>query len=150
MYRRLPPSTTANMKDEEDDDGRRAPDKRPHTLRCWALVCAVSAIINVTLTVLFAIVPPMSPRLPSPISVKDIIHLRRPSHFIRFDELSRPSPIVPVNFTNHPFTVAQIDQAQDTKIFPIDPRRRMVRLGTISPDDQRILVTKSVINFFCP
>ncbi|KAJ6631198.1 hypothetical protein B0H10DRAFT_1773319 [Mycena sp. CBHHK59/15] len=64
--------------------------------------------------------------------------LRRPSQFIRFDEIKRPFPPVPKQFRNYPILLSQIDEGDKKKVFEDDPKRYMSAIGTISPEDRRI------------
>lgn len=79
-----------------------------------------------------------------PVTYQDIQALRRPSQFIRFDEIKRPSPPGHKEFNNYPILVTQVDSARKDKVFEDDVKRYMAPIGTISPRDRRVLVTDTV------
>ncbi|KLO16596.1 hypothetical protein SCHPADRAFT_887665 [Schizopora paradoxa] len=75
---------------------------------------------------------------------EDISKLRRPSQFIRFDEIQRPSPPIPRQFDNHPILIAQVDRDRPDHVFGEVTRQYMASPGTITPEDRRVLVTPSI------
>ncbi|KAE9386089.1 hypothetical protein BT96DRAFT_839793 [Gymnopus androsaceus JB14] len=70
--------------------------------------------------------------------------LRRPSHFIGFDQIRHATPPNPVQFLNFPILIAQVDRAEPPKVFPDDSRRYTSSIGTISPDDRQVRATKDI------
>ncbi|KAF5381202.1 hypothetical protein D9757_007864 [Collybiopsis confluens] len=74
----------------------------------------------------------------------EIPKLRRPSHFIGFDQITRVSPPSPAQFVNFPILVSQIDRSEPRKVFPVDSRRYQSIIGTINPDDRQVRATKDV------
>ncbi|KAJ7459648.1 hypothetical protein B0H11DRAFT_1872745 [Mycena galericulata] len=86
----------------------------------------------------------MSPPPNGPVTYKNIHLLYRPSPYIRFDEIHRPSPPVPRQFNNYPITLAQIDAEDEGRVFPNDHGALMSPIGTIVPEDRRI---STVIQF---
>ncbi|RDB30233.1 hypothetical protein Hypma_007152 [Hypsizygus marmoreus] len=75
---------------------------------------------------------------------QDIHRLRRPSQYIGFDDIRRPSPPIARNFTTFPFTVAQIDAAEPQKVFDPDLKRYMALSGTVYPDEKRVVVANKI------
>lgn len=76
---------------------------------------------------------------------RNSIHtLRRPSQYIGFDSIPRPSPPIPRNFTNFPFAVAQIDAAETRKVFETDAKRYLSLSGTVYPDDKKVVIAKTI------
>ncbi|EPQ51898.1 hypothetical protein GLOTRDRAFT_80906 [Gloeophyllum trabeum ATCC 11539] len=61
-----------------------------------------------------------------------------------FDNLKRPLFNERRTLINYPAVVMQIDQDAQAVIFDDDPKRYMARIGTISPEDRQIRVTRSV------
>ncbi|KAF8067797.1 hypothetical protein FPV67DRAFT_1415931 [Lyophyllum atratum] len=73
---------------------------------------------------------------------RNSIHtLRRPSQYIGFDTIPRPSPPIPRNLTNFPFAVAQIDSAEARKVFETETKRYLSLSGTVYPDDKKVIST---------
>lgn len=107
-----------------------------------SILCLVANVI-VSLNLKY---PPSASTGPSsmPKSYTDIQSLRRPSSFIRFDEVLRQSPPIPRQFNNYPATLSQVDSTDRTKVFPVDAKRHMGHIGSYSPEDLRVLVNKNV------
>ncbi|KAF5367614.1 hypothetical protein D9757_010657 [Collybiopsis confluens] len=74
----------------------------------------------------------------------EIVKLRRPSHFIGFDQITRVSPPSPAQLVNFPILVSQIDRSEPQKVFPVDSRRYQSIIGTINPDDRQVRATKDI------
>ncbi|KAE9387061.1 hypothetical protein BT96DRAFT_1081592, partial [Gymnopus androsaceus JB14] len=50
---------------------------------------------------------------------RDKMHtLRRPSHFIGFDQIHHATPPDPAQFLNFPILIAQVDHTEPRKVFP--------------------------------
>ncbi|KAG6816783.1 hypothetical protein H0H87_003046 [Tephrocybe sp. NHM501043] len=75
---------------------------------------------------------------------KTIHTLRRPSQYIGFDTITRPSPPIARNFTNFPFGVAQINADEPFKIFDAHSTRFMSLSGTVYPEDKKVVVVNKV------
>lgn len=105
-------------------------------------LCIASTVVNV---VALVISRQSSDYRTSPALDKKYINtLRRPSQYIGFDTISRPSPPSPRNFTNYPILSAQIDGAQPHKVFESDLRRFMALSGTVYPDDKKMVIAGQV------
>ncbi|KAF9464587.1 hypothetical protein BDZ94DRAFT_1161693 [Collybia nuda] len=111
------------------------------------IICLICTTINILLTARLEFSNPTPPQ-PASLSSHYINHLRRPSQYIRFDEINRPSPPIPKQFVNYPILLTQIDASDKRKVFEDDPRRRMTHIGTISPGDKRVLVTNRISTIF--
>jgi hypothetical protein len=114
-----------------------------HGVTVALVVCVLCTAINVALAISSTMFTPALLPLSS-ITRKDINRLRRPSQFIRFDQIIRPSPPIPKQFHNYPILLNQIDAGDRNKVFPDDPKRHLSSIGTISPEDRRVLVTEKV------
>ena len=78
------------------------------------------------------------------IRTSDIGNLRRPSQFINFDKINRPSPPAQYDFANYPILTAPVDSANVHKVFPVDSKKYMPKVGTISPRQYHVLVKDTV------
>ncbi|KAJ7670411.1 hypothetical protein B0H14DRAFT_3909505 [Mycena olivaceomarginata] len=107
------------------------------------IACLLCTGINVGLAVSSNVFKPAAPSLSS-ITRKDVGSLRRPSQFIRFDEIKRPFPPEPKQLLNYPLLVSQIDESEKGRVFEDDTRRYLSPIGTISPEDRRVLVTNKI------
>jgi hypothetical protein len=105
-------------------------------------LCFVCTAVNVFLAVSQSKAP-VAPLSPSQMTRNDIAHLRRPSQYIRFDDIERPF-IIPRNFSNFPIFSAAIDSADAKKIFEIDIQRTMTHVGSVSFETKRVLVSGTV------
>ncbi|KAL4256369.1 Ubiquitin 3 binding protein But2 C-terminal domain-containing protein [Pleurotus pulmonarius] len=132
-----PESPTLN-----DDDGLSPPKQSTLTPRICLLACILCTIFNLVLS--FRFEATLKSNAYPPVTYKDIQSLRRPSQFIRFDEITRASPPVHKEFNNYPILMTQVDSAQKDKVFEDDVKRYMTPIGTISPRDRRVLVTDMV------
>lgn len=145
MYRQLPTSPASpdilSVEGEKNDAQLKSSSRLLGPRLCFAL-CAICTVVNLALSFLARDGPslPVAP----PVTRKNIHLLRRPSQFIRFDEIERPSPPAPKQFENYPILLAQIDSSDTSKVFPDDPRKYMSHVGTISPEDRRVLVSETV------
>ncbi|KAG9221717.1 hypothetical protein CCMSSC00406_0005630 [Pleurotus cornucopiae] len=135
-YKLLPVSPVPN--DDED-----LPPRKPSMLtpRICLLACILCTVFNLILS--FRFETAKSNAYPI-VTYKDIQSLRRPSQFIRFDEIKRPSPPVHKEFNNYPILMTQVDAAQKDKVFEDDVKRYMTTIGTISPRDRRVLITDTI------
>ncbi|KAG2039749.1 hypothetical protein BDR03DRAFT_859530 [Suillus americanus] len=57
---------------------------------------------------------------------------------MRFDEIARPSPPIPREFTNFPMSVSLVDHSAPSHVFNDYLAMRTTRTGTISPDDRKV------------
>lgn len=71
-------------------------------------------------------------------------NIKRPSQFIDFDSIARPSPPFLSTFDTFPSILAQVDRDEPARVFEDDMRRYMTRARTINPEDRRVLVDSSV------
>ncbi len=122
---------------------------------CSARFCIICTLINVAIVAFLPSNPAVSAAartdalfsdsiVRSTFSREDINKLRRPSQFVRFDEIQRPTPPIPRQFNNHPMLIAQVDYDHPNQVFGETKRRYMAAAGTITPEDRRVLVTPSV------
>lgn len=114
-------------------------------------VCIICTIFNLSLAFFYKSTTSTVVQSASYASLRreDIANLRRPSQFIGFDQIQRQTPPLPRQFNNYPILLAQVDAADPDKVFEQDLRRYMAHVGTIEPEDKRVLVTQSVshLNF---
>jgi hypothetical protein len=104
-------------------------------------LCLLLTLVNIILTISSK---HTSSTVAAPVTHKNIHLLRRPSQYIRFDEVRRPSPPIPRQFNNYPIAVAQVDSADKRRVFEEDLRAYMSPIGTVVPGDRRVLVTQTV------
>jgi len=135
MYQRLPSSPLS------DDEPK--PAQAASRTNC---ICALFSVFALLLNIAFSLKYPPITSSPAPVTkpYTDIRYLRRPSTFIRFDEVPRPNPPIHRQFDNYPVTISQIDSVDQGKVFPVDAKRHMAHIGTISPEDRRVLVDSNV------
>jgi len=74
-------------------------------------------------------------------------NLRRPSPFIGFDEISRPSPPTPRSLINYPMILALVNASNPGQVFDDDPKRHLTSTGSVSPEEKLLMITNSVC--FC-
>ncbi|KAG2122840.1 hypothetical protein BD769DRAFT_1360151 [Suillus cothurnatus] len=67
---------------------------------------------------------------------------------MRFDEIARPSPPTPREFTNFPMSVSLVDRSAPSHVFNDYLATRTTRSGTISPYDRKVHVTQTVSTIF--
>ncbi|KAJ7578714.1 hypothetical protein C8J56DRAFT_868963 [Mycena floridula] len=84
------------------------------------------------------------PFSPADLSRWDLSTLRRPSQYIRFNEVSRPAVPVPKTFDNFPFLIGPLDSTTPKAALNDDPRRYMSHIGTLSPEVRNVVVTNTV------
>lgn len=71
--------------------------------------------------------------------------LTRPSTYIGLTELKRNrSEETSLNFTNFPPIMTQVSLKQPSRVWPDDSLRRLLDIGTISPDARRFFVSPEV------
>lgn len=80
----------------------------------------------------------------SSLTRQDLFKLRRPSQYIRLDEIPRPSPPVERQFNNYPIAVGQVDSALPNRVIDNAVNIHMVHSGTIIPEDIRVHVSPTV------
>lgn len=152
------------------------------SIRFWALVCVACATLNIVLAILFPTVHLHSPFSVSsswpwsssssqdvaangqyglqpmqPFNMKDLSSLRRPSHFIGFEQIDRQAilaslpPTTPQEtkrhqFDNYPVVVAQVDGAKgrEDESLSVFTKRRMVRVGVVEGTEKWVFVNKTV------
>lgn len=150
MYQPLPSESPSDFPEEHEVEDVEATDPDPLNHRSHPylplLLCILFTLLNIVVTL-------ASQRIGSstnassrttPITHKNIHQLRRPSQYIRFDEVLRPVPPVPRQFENYPITLAQVDAADSGKVFEEDLAAYMSPIGTVVPGDRRVLVTPTV------
>ncbi|KAJ6555856.1 hypothetical protein B0H19DRAFT_947805 [Mycena capillaripes] len=71
-------------------------------------------------------------------SHRDVAALRRPSQFIGFDKIQRPSPPIFRQFKNFPILLAQVDSVNRNKIFGQYPKRHAASVGTVYPETRHV------------
>ncbi|KAJ7484283.1 hypothetical protein FB451DRAFT_1028782 [Mycena latifolia] len=137
MYHLLPqsPESSSPVPKEEESEDREpdSPSRLPYASLC---LCLLFTLVNIAVTVVSERTSP--PTVPAPVTHKNIHLLRRPSQYIRFNEIQRPSPPLPRQFNNYPIALAQIDAVDAGKIFEEDPRAYMSPIGTVVPEDRRV------------
>lgn len=125
---------------EEDSEKARV-SEQPATLQLslWPLiVCLLCTLLNI---VLYHLPVPITP---ASITGQDIWRLRRPSQYIRLDEIARPSPPVSRRFDNYPIVVVQVDSAHQDRVIDGHAHRHMVNSGNILPLEKHVYVSKTV------
>ncbi|KAJ7591579.1 hypothetical protein C8J56DRAFT_781593 [Mycena floridula] len=70
--------------------------------------------------------------------------LQRPSQFIGFDKISRPSPPVPRQFENFPLLLTQVDSANPDKFFGQYLKKYTASIGTVYPEIRRVQITDTI------
>lgn len=149
MYQRLASSEAAhdeynkNNFAEENDSKTHIKHSPRSSLHLSALVCLICTVANVLVGV--GIRQYSSHSLTTPeVTHADMRNLRRPSQFIGFDSIARPSPPFPRSFDTFPITLAQVDRDEPARVFEDYMRKYMTRARTINPEDHRVLVDSSV------
>ncbi|KAG6873899.1 hypothetical protein C0995_009678 [Termitomyces sp. Mi166 len=139
QYLPVPPSVDDELQSSEQLSA--VLNNPPTFSRSVLWLCIACTVVNILITVLNAW---QRTTVYAPFDSKDIYTLRRPSQYIGFDSITRPSPPVQRNFTNFPFAVAQIDVQEPLKVFEIDTKRFMSLSGTVYPDDKKVVVTDKI------
>ncbi|KAJ7065981.1 hypothetical protein B0H15DRAFT_872526 [Mycena belliarum] len=124
----------------ESEDHNHAGRQRDGRLSCASLfLCLLFTLVNIAVTM-------VSSQRTSTHNVthKNLHLLRRPSQYIRFEEIPRPSPPTPRKFNNYPITFAQIDAADESKVFEEGLKAHMTPIGTVVPEDRRVLLTPTI------
>ncbi|VDB83317.1 unnamed protein product [Peniophora sp. CBMAI 1063] len=160
MYQPLSTSPSSSKEDVEVDDSfgdeiRTTSDVRmasPWTRDVYIAValCILCTLANGALSLLPSLYPRVSSQSRSQrlsdlanMRTSDIGNLRRPSQFINFDKIDRPAP-AQYNFTNYPILTAPVDSANVRKVFPVDSKNYMPKVGTISPRQHHVLVKDTI------
>lgn len=127
------------------DDSEKNSEQPPATtqLSLWPLiVCLLCTLLNIALYHLP--MPTTAMVTPTPITGQDIWRLRRPSQYIRLDEIARPSPPVSHQFDNYPIVMIQVDSAHQDQVIDGHAPRYMVNSGNILPLQKHMYVSKTV------
>lgn len=127
---------------DSDADRVSQPTVNYFSIRVCVIIAVLCTLVNIIVTTSFPMID-----LPHParaLSRQDISLLRRPSQFIGFDNIERPSPPKPRRFHNYPILVATIDSAAADKAFGHDLKRVMSPAGTISFDESHVIVNQTV------
>lgn len=155
MYHQVPPSPLSPLSDSLNDGCERdlghssRSTQGLFTRLCFAL-CITCTGLNIVLALVqhgsadASVTSTYPPDLRYAVPRKEIHNLRRPSQFIRFDEIQRPSPPEPKQFNNYPFLLAQVDSVDIDSVFPEDPLRFMGATGTATPEDRQVRVSETV------
>ena len=152
-YRLLPKANTdSNLSgiDEEPDEETYATrlgstNVAPTGSSLWAVfICLLCTVVNLGLFHASSRTLPPSPASMSSLTRQDIFKLRRPSQYIRLDEISRPSPPVERQFKNYPIMVSQVDSSSPNKVVDGAAHMHMVHSGTIVPEEARVHVSPTV------
>lgn len=114
------------------------------------LICALCALITASI----AAWPSLSLRVSS--NSKDVLHitnenihlLRRPSQYIRLDEIKRPAPPTPRSFSNFPILVQHIDGSQVNEVILPETHARLTHSGTIVPLERKVAVSRKISTIF--
>ncbi|KAJ6478585.1 hypothetical protein C8R47DRAFT_1138955 [Mycena vitilis] len=144
MYQPLPrepPSVVPKEGETGDLDEPDSPKRVSRLQYLPLLLCILCTVLNASLTLAYS--GTNSAHTP-PITHKNIHHLRRPSQYIRFDEIHRPVPPVPQQFNNYPIVLTQVDAADPGRAFPQDPVAYMSPIGTVVPEDRPVLITSTI------
>ncbi|KAK0469248.1 uncharacterized protein EV420DRAFT_1633669 [Desarmillaria tabescens] len=124
------------------DDRISRPTVNYFSIRVCVTVAVLCTIVNVILTASSSTIT--SQHSARGFSRQDISLLRRPSQFIGFDKIERPSPPKPRQFHNYPILVATVDSAAADKAFGYDLKRVMSPAGTISFDEWHVIINQTV------
>lgn len=156
VYRKIPTSpssSTSELRGTNDTEEEMQSPKKGKTSMAFSkagsVVCIICTFANLLLLA-FLRQNPISTcdappaQLDADLRREDVGTLRRPSQFIRFDEIVRPSPPIPRQFNNYPILIAQIDQYNPEYILGESIRSYLAGTGTVSPESRRVLVTRSV------
>ncbi|KAF5387240.1 hypothetical protein D9757_006877 [Collybiopsis confluens] len=82
--------------------------------------------------------------IPDRITRAEYTTLRRPSPFVGMADITRPVPPMPRSIINHPQAIALVDAERPGLVFDDDPLRYMSHSGTVSPEERKVHVTKSI------
>lgn len=127
----------------DSDTGRISlPTVNYFSVRVCVAIAVLCTIVNVVLTASSPMVA--SQHSPRAFSRKDIALLRRPSQFIGFDKIERPSPPKPRQFHNYPILVATIDSKAADNAFGYDLKRFMSPAGAISFDEGHVIINQTI------
>ncbi|KAI0259597.1 hypothetical protein BC834DRAFT_905354 [Gloeopeniophorella convolvens] len=147
-YRPLHPSSQPSDTGRDDDNTPQLmlPERGFQNLSCW-FICVFCTAFNIYTTL----------GTPSTTGAtfnswaalhalgrKDIPHLRRPSAFIGFDSISRPSLPMHKTINTFPIVLTQIDETNPQKVFNDDAAQYLSPIGTIAAEKRRVLVTNAV------
>lgn len=116
------------------------------SLGSWAMaVCVLCTVINLGTTFWSPPAYPAAAQKPlSAYTPNDVRLLRRPNQYVGLEKVQRPTPPEPRNFTNYPLVILPIDSANPKKVFDHDPKRHSSQVGTITPEERRVVVTDTV------
>jgi len=148
MYRPLrqspeSPSLTSKEHDRQDLDDSPEVQRSDRLPYVSLFFCLLLTSANIGFTVISQRAS-RSASSPVEVTYKNVHLLRRPSQYMRFDEITRPSPVVPRQFNNYPIGVAQVDAAHKRTVFDPEEGSIMTNLGTIVPERRRVLVTPTI------
>ncbi|KAI0258332.1 hypothetical protein BC834DRAFT_835798 [Gloeopeniophorella convolvens] len=135
-----PINASLQLADADDDEG---PPPTPPTrgfrdlLLCF--VCVFCTVINIyaALNTPSANGESVAATSLRSLSRKDISRLRRPSTFIGFDSIHRPSPPIPKQINTFPVILTQIDKT-NPKVFDDNTARYLSTNGTVAVEKRRI------------
>lgn len=117
----------------------------PTSSSLWAIfVCLLCTVVNLGLIHASSRTSSPSPVPISALTRQDLFKLRRPSQYIRLDEIPRPSLPVARQFNNYPIAVGQVDSASPHKVIDGAAHMHMVHSGTIIPEEARVHVSSTV------
>ncbi|KAI0259600.1 hypothetical protein BC834DRAFT_974151 [Gloeopeniophorella convolvens] len=141
-----PINTSLQLARADDDEG---PPPTPPTrgfrnlLLCF--ICVFCTVINIyiALNARSATGEPFSATSLHSLSRKDVSRLRRPSTFIGFDSIHRPSPPIPKQINTFPSVLTQIDKT-NPKVFDDNAARYLSTNGTVAAEKRRVLVTNAI------
>lgn len=145
----LTPQEAIDSESDNDHNSKAKWHKTSQTMLNWPLVVVIfCTFINLLLVYTPAFPQGSSLSSDKLITRKNIHLLRRPSQYMRFDEIARTSPPVSREFTNFPMSVSLVDHSAPSHVFNDYLATRMTRTGTISPDDRKVHVTQTVSTIF--
>ncbi|KAG1812211.1 uncharacterized protein BJ212DRAFT_1520413 [Suillus subaureus] len=148
-YRPLSLTPQEVIDSENDDDHKAKLHKTSRAVLHWPLVVVIlCTFINLLLVSTPAFLQGSSVSPDELITRKNVHLLRRPSQYIRFDEIERTSPPILREFTNFPMSVSLVDHSAPSHVFNDYLAMRTTRTGTISPDDRKVHVTQTVSTIF--
>lgn len=149
-YRPLSLTPEEVINDSESDDDHKAKlHKTSRTVLHWPLVAVIfCTFINLLLVSAPTFLQASSISSDKLITRKNVHLLRRPSQYMRFDEIERTSPPIPREFTNFPMSVSLVDHSAPSHVFNDYLAMRTTRAGTISPNDRKVHVTQTVSTIF--
>ncbi|KAG2090625.1 uncharacterized protein F5147DRAFT_780276 [Suillus discolor] len=135
------PQEFIDSESDHDDDHKA---KTSRTVLHWPLVIVIfCTFLNLLLVSTPAFLQDSSVYLDKLITRKNDHILRRPSQYMRFDEIARTSPPIPREFISLPMSVSLVDHSASSHVFNGYLAMRTIRAGTISPsDDRKVHVTQ--------